>query len=268
MQDGELLSKTSQTTSLPQSSNPALSDFHLYGFWSSSSTWRVRIALSCKGIQFEYHSIDILHGENQNEDFYQNMNMMHQVPVLVCSPDYSKCDFDDELQHHHPIMISQSMAIIEFLEEAFPSTEKSLLPLDLVDRARVREIAEIVNSGVQPFQNSSVICMIDQLDKECVEWKLGNGQKIAKYHIERGLKAIECLVVKYRHDKGNTGKFMIGTSNPTLADAFVVPQLYNSRRFFIDLDAICPTLLRVESECLDHAWFMASHPDFVQARYP
>lgn len=248
-------------------STPRFKDFHLYGFWKSSATWRVRIALASKDIVFEYHSVDISRNENKKDNFGQNINMMHQIPVLTCSRDNSN-DGLKSSETNDTIIISQSLAIIEFLEESYPSTGKSLMPSDIIDRARAREIAEIVNSGIQPLQNSSVTDMIDKLGENCVEWKLGNGQYFAKYHIEKGLRAIERLVVKYREEKEESGPFMIGTSNPTLADAFVIPQLYNARRFYIDLDFVCPSLLKIESECMDHIWFMATHPDVVRERYP
>mmetsp|Transcript_16747 Transcript_16747/g.31724 ORF Transcript_16747/g.31724 Transcript_16747/m.31724 type:complete len:256 (+) Transcript_16747:26-793(+) len=242
-------------------------DFHLYGFWQSSSTWRVRIALASKDIVFEYHSVDISRCENKTDEFGKNINMMQQIPVLICSR-YHSNDDKNSSETDDTIIISQSLAIIEFLEEAFPSTEKTLMPQDTVERAHAREIAEIVNSGIQPLQNSSVTDLIDTLGENCVEWKQGDGQYFAKYYIEKGLRAIESLVMKYRQEKEELGPFMIGTSNPTLADAFVIPQLYNARRFFVDLDNICPTLLKIESECMDHIWFMATHPDVVRARYP
>lgn len=240
--------------------NTRYKDLHLFGFWRSSSTWRVRISLAAKNLQFQYHSIDILNGVSKTEDFANNRNSMKQIPVF---------EFIDS--HTNPadgkrVRITQSLAIIEFIEEAFSDIGDSLLPQDFVDRARVREIAEIVNSGIQPLQNLSVMDMIDDFGNGLVETKLGNGQCFGKYHIENGLKAIERLVLKYRKEKNDPGLFAIGTSSPTLADAFIVPQMYNARRFFVDLENVCPTLLKVESHCLNHIWFMGSHPDIVESR--
>jgi Glutathione S-transferase len=252
----------------PSTSRTLYTDFHLYGFWKSSSCWRVRIALASKDIVFEYHSIDITSNEHKKDEFGQNINMMHQIPVLTCRRDCPTKESKSNKKNENIIVMSQSLAIIEFLEESFPDTEESLLPSDIVERARAREIAEIVNSGIQPLQNLLVTDMIDKLGENCVDWKLGNGQFFGKYHLERGLRVIESLVLKYRQEKEEPGRFMIGTSNPTLADACVIPQLYNARRFFVDLETICPTLLKIESECMDHIWFMATHPDVVRARYP
>ena len=108
-------------------------DLHLFGFCKSSSTWRVRVSLAAKGLQFEYHSIDIFHGESKKDDFTNTINSMKQIPVLEF--------MDSHTTDGKRIRIIQSLAIIEFIEEAFSGSGNSLLPQDVVDRARVREIA-------------------------------------------------------------------------------------------------------------------------------
>ncbi len=241
-------------------------DLHLYGYWRSSSTWRVQIVLCAKSIPFTYHSIDILKGESREDGYATNVNAMKQIPVLECI-DTAKCTDNQPNVDANKIRITQSIAIIEFLEEAFVGQGSSLLPTDIVDKARVMEIAEIVNSGIQPLQNLSVMDMIDELSKGCVEIKLGNGQVFGKRHIEKGLKAIECCV-NAQKTLNEKGKFAIGSSSPTLADAFIIPQMYNARRFFVDLEAICPSLLEVEARCLEHPWFSKTHPDVIRASHP
>lgn len=260
--------RNSIKTALPLRSNRGTESSHryaklkLYGYWRSSSTWRVYIALCAKDISFEYESINILQGASRTDDF-MSVNAMKQIPVLDCVDTGSESGLEGE---NECIRITQSLPIIEFLEEAFPEDGCSLLPDGIVDRARVREIAEIVNSGVQPLQNLSVLEMIDEVGRGCVEVKLGKGKEFGKYHIEKGLRAIENLVTGYTRER--TGQFAIGTSRPTLADAFIVPQMYNARRFHIDLQIVCPTLLQVEAHCLNHPWFKFSHPDSVRGLHP
>jgi len=131
------MSNSPQTSSQsPQGSQVVtthIKDLHLFGYWRSSSTWRVRIALAAKDLPFEYHSIDILHGESKKADYANNVNSMKQIPVL-------ECIVSDTAQGKQ-IRITQSLAIIEFIEEAFAGVGESLLPKNLVDRAKVREIA-------------------------------------------------------------------------------------------------------------------------------
>ncbi|HEY1587511.1 MAG TPA: glutathione S-transferase N-terminal domain-containing protein, partial [Polyangia bacterium] len=107
----------------------------LYSYWRSSASWRVRIALAYKGIAHEYVAVNITPaGAAQHGDDYKQLNPMKQVPTLV---------LDDGRQ------LSQSIAILEYLEEVAP--KPSLLPADAYLRARARQLAELVNAGIQPF---------------------------------------------------------------------------------------------------------------------
>src|SRR5687768_5048560 len=112
----------------------------LYSYFRSSSAWRARIALAWKGVPHEILTVHLLRagGEQFDADFAAR-NPMSQVPVLEVDEDGGT------------FRLTQSMAILEFLEERFP--EPRLLPEDRTQRARVRELAEIVNSGIQPLQN-------------------------------------------------------------------------------------------------------------------
>src|SRR5689334_10946718 len=110
----------------------------LYSYWRSSSAWRARIALAYKRIPHELVIVHLLKGE-QNGEAFRKLNPMGQVPVL---------ELDDD---GRPLRLTQSIAIIEYLDERFP--ERPLLPAAREDRARARELAEIVNSGMQPMQN-------------------------------------------------------------------------------------------------------------------
>lgn len=130
------MSESPQTSSQSQQGSQVVTthikDLHLFGYWRSSSTWRVRIALAAKDLPFEYHSIDIFHGESKKDDYANNVNSMKQIPVLECMI----ADAQGK-----QIRIAQSLAIIEFIEEGFADIGESLLPENLVDRAKVREIA-------------------------------------------------------------------------------------------------------------------------------
>src|SRR6185295_1418465 len=115
----------------------------LYGYWRSSTSWRVRIALGHKGLAYEYVPVHLVRaGGEQRSEQHRSRNPMQQVPVL-------------ELDDGAPLQLTQSIAILEFLEERWP--EPPLLPGDHLARARARALAEIVNSGIQPLQNLTVM---------------------------------------------------------------------------------------------------------------
>jgi maleylpyruvate isomerase len=137
------------------------------------------------------------------------------------------------------------MAILEYLEERWP--EPPLLPRDPWRRARARQLAEIVNSGMQPFQNSPGVLgyVKDVLHGDERAW--------VQHHHARGLVALETTAAE------TAGKFLVG-DEVTFADVFLVPQLYGCRRFGVDL-APYPTLLRVEAACVALPAFAAAQPD-------
>jgi maleylpyruvate isomerase len=199
----------------------------LYSYWRSSASWRVRIALHYKAVPFEYRAIHL--GGEQHGPGYRAVNPLSQVPVL-------------ELEAERPI--AQSMAILEYLEEKFPVP--ALLPGDAWHRARARMLAEIVNSGIQPLQNTSVARYVkDTLG--------GDEQAFARHFIGRGLTALEQIAAE------TAGPFLVGAL-PSFADVCLVPQLYSARRFGVDL-APLPTLLAAERACEALPAFAAAHPD-------
>ena len=229
-------------------------NFKLYGYWHSSCTWRVRIALSAKGIPYETIIIN-LSEKDQMSEAHTSRNPMQQVPVLECVDGETKT----------VVKLSQSLAIIEFLESAFPNQGGQLLPLDPVARAKVKEVAELVASGIQPLQNLSVRNFVENI---C---EVGSGMQFARTSIENGLRSLEVLLAPY-HDvspvgrytvSGNSagGPFALGTHGPTLADICLVPQLYNARRVFEVDCSRYPTLLKIENACNCHPWFGGTSPD-------
>lgn len=203
----------------------------LYSYWRSSSAWRVRIGLALKGLSYEYRAVNLLTGE-QSSPAHLALNPAGQVPVLEVE------------QAGRVIRLAQSMAILELLEERHPAP--ALLPPDPWERARVRTIAELVNSGIQPLQNAVVLRTLKQ------RWP-GYEQEWAATFIARGLDALEPLVAD------GAGRFCHGDA-PGLADCYLVPQLYNARRYRVDV-APYPTLLRVEAACAALPAFQAAHPD-------
>src|SRR5215207_4333929 len=131
----------------------------LFPFWRSSSAYRVRIALAIKGLDYEPSFVHLTHegGVQHTEDF-RAKNPLGQIPVL-------ELDAEGDAA---PVFLSQSLAIIEYLEERYPNPP--LLPKDLLARARVRELAQLINSGIQPFQNLSTTKFLTEaapeLDKQ------------------------------------------------------------------------------------------------------
>lgn len=205
----------------------------LFNYWRSSCSYRVRIALHHKGIPFVYVPVHLLEGGGQQfQDTYRTKNPMAQVPTL-------------EVEENGQIRrLGQSMAILEWLEERYPAMP--LLPTDAFLRARTRQLAEVINSGIQPFQNLSVLKLVkNELH--------GDDQAFARRFIEKGLAAFDEL----SEEVGGT--FSVGDA-PTLADALLIPQLYGSRRFGVDLSPF-PRLLEIEARCLALPTFHAAHPD-------
>lgn len=235
-------------------------DFRLYSFFRSSASYRVRIALNLKGVKYNTIPVDLktLFGNTDKtlpKDFI-SLNPMEQVPLLQF-----KCSDGASLHQ-----LTQSIPIIEFLDEAFPDDKHPLLPQDIMLRARTRQVSEIINSGIQPMQN---IRLIRQVKVAALvggeEGKTTDGVGLAKDAIIRGLGACE-RIAESSFSTTNTSRFAMGTQYPTMADILLVPQIYNARKFNINLSAY-PNLIAVAETCekLD-AFKQAApenQPDFV-----
>jgi len=208
----------------------------LYGYWQSSSTWRVRIALAYKGLSWTDVPVSLINGAGEQHDpDYRQLNPMAQVPVLVLE---------------NGIQLSQSLGILEYLEERYP--EPHLLPTGLAARARVRQFAEVINSGIQPLQNLSVLRRLSrESDMDSRRW--------ARSVIETGLDALEEMA------RSGRGDFLVG-DRPTYADVCLVPQLYNARRFGCDI-VRWPRLGRSETAAMHLSAFNKTRPEnFTDAR--
>lgn len=205
----------------------------LYGYWRSSSAWRVRIALAWKGIAYEYQAVHLRAGEQQAPS-YRALSPLGEVPTL---------EWTEAGQPGAVRRLSQSFAIIDYLERIHPTPP--LFPADPFLAARARQLAEMVNAGIQPLQNLAVLNRVRELQ--------GDPQAWARHYVTRGLAAMEALAPE------TAGAFLVGEA-PTVADAYLIPQLYNARRFALDL-APYPTLLRAEASCEQIPAFVQAHPD-------
>ena len=199
----------------------------LYGYWRSSSTWRLRIAFEHKGVAYQYQPVNLLQGEHVDEEHLER-NPRGQVPVV-------------ELPHG--VFLAESLAILLWLEETWP--RPTLMPSDTTARAKVWQAAEIVNAGIQPLQNLAVLNEIERLGGDRRQW--------ASHWISRGLDSLEMLA------RTTAGTFFY-RDDLTIADCCIVPQLYNARRFGVDLDPY-PTLRRIEANCEQDIAFIKAHPD-------
>lgn len=207
----------------------------LYNYWRSSASWRVRLALAHKGLPYEYVPVSIVaKGEappEQLSDAHLARNPMAQVPAL-------ELEIGGKTR-----VVTQSIAIVELLDELYP--EKPLLPSDPFLRAHARELAEIVNSGIQPFQNLAPTAYLREHSNL-------DAKAFTQHFIAKGMAALERAAAPY------AGRFLVGDSF-TIADACLVPQLYTARRFEVPLDAY-PTLLRAEASCSELSGLDAAHP--------
>jgi maleylpyruvate isomerase len=204
----------------------------LWSYWRSSCAYRVRIALGLKQLPFEYAAVHLIKdGGQQHQPAFGALNPQRQVPVL---------ELDDS---GSTVRLVQSIAIIEYLEERFPSP--ALLPQRPVERAHVRALAELVNSGIQPFQNTSTLAELKKRGVDTESW--------AQTFVARGLAALEELA------KPRAGSFLYGDT-VTLADVYLVPQLYNARRLNVPY-AHLPALVRAEKTCLALAAFDSARPE-------
>lgn len=202
----------------------------LYGYWRSSAAYRVRIALNLKGLDYRSVAVNLATGGQHDADFAAR-NPERLVPCLAV---------DD-------VTISQSLAICEFLEARYP--QPRLLPADALQAAAVRSFCLAVACDIHPLNNLRVL---RYLETDLQQEKLARDQWY-RHWIAQGLPALESRLAACR------SPFYCADS-PGLAECFLIPQLYNARRFDCPLDAF-PRLRDWEARCLALPAFAAAAPE-------
>ena len=202
----------------------------LFGYYRSSAAYRVRAALAWKGIEYETRPVHLVKGEHRGDD-YLDIQPQGLVPALL-------------IDGH---TLGQSMAILEYLEET--RADPALLPQDPAGRAKVRWMAELIAADIHPINNlrvgSYLRGVMGQGEEAVVVWM--------RHWMAQGFAALEELV------RLHGGLFCHGDA-PSLADICLVPQMYNARRFELDLGGF-PSLVTIDARCRDLPAFASAHPD-------
>ncbi|MBX3712495.1 MAG: maleylacetoacetate isomerase [Lysobacter sp.] len=206
----------------------------LYGYWRSSAAYRVRIGLNLKGLPYDQVPVHLVRdGGEQHAPEYVFTNPQKLVPVLV----------------HGERKIRQSLAILEYIEELWP--QPALLPVTPRDRARTRALAQLVACDIHPLNNLRVLQYLER------EWNVPQAERDdwVRHWIVEGFAAFEAMLVE---DLGR-GEFCEGDT-PSIADCCLIPQVYNARRFGVDL-APFPIIQQIEASCLARPEFDAARPE-------
>lgn len=207
----------------------------LLGYWRSSATYRVRIALNLKQIPYQYEPIHLLNeGGEQHKEDYVALNPSHLVPTLI--------DEDEDL------ILNQSLAIIEYIDERFDGPLR-LLPTDMLDKMKVRSLSYDLACDTQPIANLRVL---QYLTNELSQDDTAKGQW-AKHWTEKGIAVVE------KRLKNTAGKYCFGF-DVSMADVCLVPQVYNAMRFGIDLDKY-PVVKKVHENCAELDAFIDALPE-------
>lgn len=209
-------------------------EIKLYSYWRSSAAYRVRIALNLKGLEYELVPVHLLRegGEHHRQE-YLELNPQGLVPVLT---DGGR-------------VYRQSLAIIEYLDEAYP--ESPLLPSEIRARGRIRSLAQIIACDIHPINNLRVSMYLDKElgipGKARVQWM--------NYWMAEGFTAFESLLA----GSPTTGEFCEGDS-PTMADCCLIPQVYNAHRFSCDMTPF-PMINEIYQRCIELAEFKVAAPE-------
>lgn len=205
----------------------------LYSYWRSSAAYRLRIALELKAQTFETVPVNLAPtAQEQVSDRFKAINHQMRVPVLEVAGE----------------RMIQSMAILEWLEETYP--DPSLLPGDAANRQRIRAFADVIACDIHPLNNVSVLGV---LRKDFA----GDGAAVSGWYAEWIHRGFEALEAAARPHASN--HFLFGDA-PTLAEICLVPQVYNARRFNVDLTNY-PRLVEVDEACLKLEAFRNAAPE-------
>lgn len=209
-----------------------MSDFTLYGYFRSSAAFRVRIALNLKGIR---HDLKFVHlrKDEQHDPAYKTLNPQQLIPALA----------------HDGHLVTQSLAILEYLEDVAP--RPPLLPATPAEKARVRQIALAIACDIHPLNNLRVLRYLNQ------DLHQNEDARIAwqRHWIAAGFEALETMLSR----DAAPGRFCHGDT-PTMADVCLIPQMANARRANMPLDSY-PTLLRIEKAALALPAFDRARPE-------
>ncbi|TAX34218.1 maleylacetoacetate isomerase [Rhizobium leguminosarum] len=204
----------------------------LYDYWRSSASYRVRIALNLLGVDYQTVPINLLEGAHRTPE-YLALNPQGLVPTLV---------IDGKT-------LTQSLAIVEYLGELRP--ECGLLPLDIADRQKVRALAYAVAMDIHPICNLHVVSHLMSMTN-----KPDAREEWMKHFIADGLGKLEAMIGE------GDGAFSFGDA-PTMADLCLVPQVYNARRWGVELTAF-KRIVAIDGRCAERPAFQAAHPDRVK----
>ena len=211
----------------------------LYNYFRSSASYRVRIALELKELDYQYEPVHLVRREHLSPA-YAALSAQQLVPIL---------EVDGQV-------LTQSMAIIEFLDETHP--QPPLLPADPWGRARVRALAQAVACEVHPLNNLRVLAYLTH------DMHLDDAAKNQWYHhwVRTGLEGLEGLLVQEAARRASAGippsRFCYGDS-PTLADCCLVPQIFNAQRFQVELGGLPRTMAAFEA-CMELPAVQRAHP--------
>lgn len=206
----------------------------LFSYWRSSAAYRVRIGLNLKGLRYDIAPVHLVRdGGDQHKPGYLETNPQKLVPVL----------------QHGKRMLRQSLAILEYLDEMWP--EPALLPATARERQRVRALAQVIACDIHPLNNLRVVQWFEH------DWNVPQPERDVwiRHWIDEGFAAFEAMLQNHPA----TGAFCDGHA-PSIADCCLIPQVYNARRFGVDL-APYPTILRIEEACLALPAFDAARPE-------
>lgn len=211
-----------------------MSDLVLYSYFRSSASYRARIALHIKGLDFDYKPVHLLNnGGEQNSQQYRDLNPAGEVPTLV----------------HKNNVISQSMAIIQYLDQIFP--ENSLTAGTPLHQAKMIQFCEGINC-TQPYQNLKTLQYLEG------SLKINEEQKQAwlTFWLTRNLESSEKILSE------TSGAFCFG-DQASIADCFLIPQLFAANRFKVigeNFRDRFPTVFRISENCKTHPAFIKAHP--------
>lgn len=213
----------------------------LYNYFRSSASFRVRIALQIKGLDYDYVPVNLLKAEHLEPGYAARLGDA-LVPALETDDGHT---------------LGQSMAIIEYLEETHPAAP-ALLPSDALGRARVRALAQTVACEIHPLNNPRVLRYVVR------ELKADDAAKTAWYRhwVRNGLEAFErqlTLLARERAQAGLPPSVYCWGDTPTLADCCLVPQIFNAQRFDVNLDGL-PQTMAIHAACMALPAFQRAQP--------